>query len=89
MRLSAIVNPLLADQGAPMDVIPRMKKQIERLKKLRDDSQQKARDLQQPAAALAEAAQSLHVAVSRHGGGQARQAKATAQGAAGAILTLI
>ncbi len=59
---SAIVNPLLANQSAPMAVIPRIKKQIERLKKLRDDFQQKARDLQRSAAAQAEAAQSLHVA---------------------------
>jgi hypothetical protein len=34
-------NPLLADQGAPMAVIPRIKKQIERLKKLRDVSRKK------------------------------------------------
>jgi hypothetical protein len=49
--VSSIVNQLLADQGAPIAVIARLNKQIERLKKLRDDFQQKARDLQQPAAA--------------------------------------
>ncbi len=59
---SAIVNPLLEDQGAPIAVIARLKKQIKRLKKLRDDFQQKARELQRPAAALAQVAQSLHVA---------------------------
>ena len=34
---SAIVNPLLEDQGDPIAVIARLNKQIERLKKLRDD----------------------------------------------------
>ena len=56
---SAIVDPLLADQGAPIAVIARLKKQIERLKKLRDDFQQKAREWLQPAAPLAQAAQTL------------------------------
>jgi hypothetical protein len=54
-----VVNPLLADQGPAIIGILRIKKQIERLKKLRDDFHKKARDLQRPAAALAEAAQSL------------------------------
>ncbi len=53
---------MLADQGPALLVIPRIKKQIERLKKLKDGFEQKARDLQRPAAALAEAAQSLYVA---------------------------
>ena len=51
---SAIVNPLLPDQGPPLQVIPRIKKQIERLKKLKEDFEHKARDMQQPAAALAQ-----------------------------------
>jgi hypothetical protein len=59
---TTIVGPLLADKDPAMAVIPRIKKQIDQLKKLRDDFQQKARDLQRPAAALAEAAQSLYVA---------------------------
>ncbi len=59
---SAIVNPLLADQGPPLQVVPRIKKQIERLKKLKEDFEQKARDLQRPAASLAQAAQSFYAA---------------------------
>jgi hypothetical protein len=59
---STIVNPLLADQGPPLQVIPRIKKQIERLKKLKGDFEQQARDLQRPAAALAQAAQSFYAA---------------------------
>ena len=34
---STVVGPLLADQGPAIIGIPRIKKQIERLKKLRDD----------------------------------------------------
>ena len=59
---TAIVNPLLADQGPALLVILRIKNQIERLKKLKHGFEEKARDLQRPAAALAEAAQSFHVA---------------------------
>jgi hypothetical protein len=59
---TAIVNPLLADQGPALHVIPRINKQIERLKKVKDDFEQKARDLQRPAAALAQAAQSFYAA---------------------------
>ncbi len=59
---TAIVNPLLADQDPALLVIPRIKNQIEKLKKFKADFEQKARDLKRPAAALAEAAQSFHVA---------------------------
>jgi hypothetical protein len=59
---SLIVNPLLADQGPPLNVVARIQKQIERLQKLKDDFYRTARDLQRPAAALAEAAPSLYVA---------------------------
>ena len=59
---SLIVNPLLADQGPPLYVVARIQKQIERLQKLKDDFYRTARDSQRPAAALAEAAQSLYVA---------------------------
>jgi hypothetical protein len=55
-----IVDPLLADQGPAIQVIPKIKKQIERLQQLKDGFEQKARDLQRPAAALAVAAQSLY-----------------------------
>jgi hypothetical protein len=55
---TAIVDPLLADQGSAFLLIPRIKKQIERLKKLKEGVEQKAkRDLQRPAA---EAAHSLY-----------------------------
>jgi hypothetical protein len=56
---TATVNPLLADQGPALNLVPRIKKQIERLKKLKEDVEHKARDMQQPAAALA---QSFYVA---------------------------
>jgi hypothetical protein len=59
---TAIVNPLLADQGPALLVIPRIKKAIERLRKLKDDFEQKARDLQRPSTALAQTAQSFYVA---------------------------
>ncbi len=61
---TAIVNQLLADQGPALVVIPRIKKQIERLQQLKDGFEKKARDssLQRPAAALAGAAPSLYVA---------------------------
>jgi hypothetical protein len=65
---TAIIKPLMDDQGPPIVAVPRIKKQIERLQKLRDDFHQKARDLQRPAAALAEAAQSLYVAEPPAGG---------------------
>jgi hypothetical protein len=55
-----IINRLLADEGPALLLVPRIKKQIERLKKLKGDFEQNAR--QQPAAALAQVAQSLHVA---------------------------
>ena len=48
---TAVVKPLLDDQGSAILGIPRIKKQIERMKKLRDDFHKKARDLQRPAAA--------------------------------------
>ncbi len=54
-----VVNPLLADQGPALTLVPRIKKQIERLKKLKEDFEHKARDVQRPAAALA---QSFYVA---------------------------
>jgi hypothetical protein len=57
---TSIVNPLLADQGPALLVVPIIKKQIERLKKLKEDFEQKARDLQRPAAALAELLQKQH-----------------------------
>jgi hypothetical protein len=50
------------DQGPPLNVVARIQKQIERLQKLKDDFYRTARDSQRPAAALAEAAQSLYVA---------------------------
>jgi hypothetical protein len=56
-----IVDPLLADQGPAFLLIPRNKKQIELLKKLKEGFEQKARDLQRPSAALAQAAQSFYV----------------------------
>ncbi len=59
---TAIVKPLMDDQGPAMVVVPRIKNQIDRLKKLRDGFLQKARDVQRPSAgsaALAEAAQSV------------------------------
>ena len=59
---SDIIKPLMVDQGPPILVVPRIKKQIERLQKLRDDYYRTARDLQRPAPALAEAAPSLYVA---------------------------
>ena len=40
---TAIVNPLLADQGPALQVIPRINKQIERLKKVKEDFEQKTR----------------------------------------------
>jgi hypothetical protein len=42
---TAIVDPLLADQGPALLLIPRIKKQIERLKNLKEGFEQKARDL--------------------------------------------
>ncbi len=59
---TALVKPLLDDQGSAFLGIPIIKNMIERLKKLRDEFHQKARHLQRPAAALPEAAQSLYVA---------------------------
>jgi hypothetical protein len=59
---SGIIKPLMDDQGPPLNVVARIQKQIERLQKLKDDFYRTARDLQRPAAALAEAAQSLYVA---------------------------
>jgi hypothetical protein len=59
---SGIIKPLMDDQGPPILVIPRIKKQIERMQKLTNGIHTKTRDLQRPAAALAEAAQSLYVA---------------------------
>ena len=59
---SLMVNPLLADQGPPLNAVARIQKQIARLQQLKDDFCQTARDSQRPAAALAEAAQSLYVA---------------------------
>ena len=32
-----IINPLLSDQGPAMAVVPKLKKQIERITKVRDD----------------------------------------------------
>ena len=49
---TTIVGPLLADKDPAMAVIPRIKRQIERLKKLKEDFEHKARDMQRPAAAL-------------------------------------
>ncbi len=60
---SGIITPLMDDQGPPLNVVRRIQKLIEQLRKLRVDFHQTARDLQRPAAALAEAAQSLYVAV--------------------------
>jgi hypothetical protein len=40
-----IINPLLADQGPALSLVPRMKKHIERLKQLEEDFQHKARDI--------------------------------------------
>ncbi len=59
---SGIIKPLMDDQGPPLNVVARIQKQIERMQKLKDDFYQTATDLQRPAAALAEAAQSLYVA---------------------------
>ena len=59
---SGIVKPLMDDQGPPLFLVPRIQKQIERLQKLKDDFYRTARELQRPAAALAEAAPSLYVA---------------------------
>jgi hypothetical protein len=59
---TSMIKPLMDYQGPPLVVVPRIQKQIEWLQKLRDDFHQKARDLQRPAAALAETAQSLYVA---------------------------
>jgi len=39
---------MLADQGPALLVVPRIKRQIELLKKLKEDYAQKARDLQVP-----------------------------------------
>jgi len=59
---TAIVNKLVADVGPPLNTIPRIKKQIELMKKLKEDFLRKARDLQRPAVPLAQAAQSFYVA---------------------------
>ena len=59
---SGIVKPLMDDQGPPLFLVPRIQKQIARLQQLKDDFYATARELQRPAAALAEAAQSLYVA---------------------------
>ena len=48
---TAVVKPLLDDQGPAMLVIPIIKNMIERMNRLRDEFHQKARDLQRPAAA--------------------------------------
>ena len=48
---TAVVKPLLDDQGSAMLGIPIIKNMIERMKKLRDEFHQKARGLQRPAAA--------------------------------------
>ncbi len=37
LDFSLIINPLLSDQGPPMAVVPKLKKQIERMKKTRDE----------------------------------------------------
>ncbi len=34
---TAIINPLLADQGPATAVVPKLKKQIERMTKIKDD----------------------------------------------------
>jgi hypothetical protein len=49
-----IINSLLADQGPALTLVPRIKKQIERLKKLEEDFKHKSRDIQRPPAALAQ-----------------------------------
>ena len=59
---SLMVNPLLADQGPPLNAVARIQKQIERMQTLKDDLHKTALDWQRPAAALAGAAQSLYVA---------------------------
>ena len=59
---SGIVKPLMDDQGPPLFLVPRIQKQIARLQHLKDDFYVTARELQRPAAALAEAAPSLYVA---------------------------
>jgi hypothetical protein len=41
--LTPIINLLLADQGPALLLVPRIKKQIELLKKLKDDFEQRAR----------------------------------------------
>jgi hypothetical protein len=43
--LTPIINPLLADQGPALTLVPRNKKQIERLKQQKEDFQHKARDI--------------------------------------------
>jgi hypothetical protein len=62
LDFSGIIKPLMDDQGPPLNVVARIQKQIERLQQLKDDFYATARELQRPAAALAEAAQSLYVA---------------------------
>jgi hypothetical protein len=72
---TAIVNPLLADHGPALLVILRIKNQIERLKKLKDGFEQKARDF---AAVLRSSSRSSTVIsrcrISRHEEWQARHA---------------
>jgi hypothetical protein len=53
-----IINPLLADQGPALLLVPRIRSKL----KLKEDFEQKARDLQPLAAALAQVAQSFCVA---------------------------
>ena len=48
---TAVVKPLLDDQGSAILGIPIIKNMIERMKNLRDEFHQKARGLQRPAAA--------------------------------------
>jgi hypothetical protein len=40
-----IIDPLLADQGPALSLVPRMKKHIEWLKQLEEEFQHKARDI--------------------------------------------